>query len=66
MTSLRTQWGCDLQNIARQFGADYQAELIKKSYRFQEQGMMINEEATLYLTRRGKLFADSIASDLFL
>lgn len=65
MTSLRTQWGCNLNYMEQNFGGDYKNELIKNSLRFQEQGMLAEKENVLYLTQTGKLFADRVAGELF-
>lgn len=66
MTSLRTRWGCNLSKIYK----DYKIDLyeINKDYIndliTQEYINFINN--ILYLTTKGKLIADKIASDLFL
>lgn len=60
MTSLRTMWGLDLQRVG-----EYRDLILKNSERYLEQEMMIQDGETLKLTRKGKLFADGIAGDLF-
>jgi oxygen-independent coproporphyrinogen III oxidase len=65
ITSLRTEWGCNLNYLIEQFGYDlathnkpYLNQLVANS--------LINlSENTITLTRAGKLLADRIASDLF-
>jgi oxygen-independent coproporphyrinogen III oxidase len=65
ITSLRTEWGCNLNYLLEQFGYDlathnkpYLNQLVANS--------LINlSENTITLTRAGKLLADRIASDLF-
>jgi oxygen-independent coproporphyrinogen III oxidase len=64
-TSLRTEWGCNLNYLLEQFGYDlathnkpYLNQLVANS--------LINlSDNTITLTRAGKLLADRIASDLF-
>lgn len=65
MTSLRTVWGTDLQKIAEVWGHDTKNILLKNSERYLEDLQMTHENNTLVLTNKGKLFADSIAGDLF-
>jgi oxygen-independent coproporphyrinogen-3 oxidase len=66
MVSLRTMWGCDLNKIADRFGnepADHFFNLVTK---YLASGDLIEKSGIYYLTDEGKLFADGIASDLFL
>jgi len=65
MTSLRTMWGCDLNRIMEEFGMDSGTRFSGLSSRFIESGLMVEMDGTYYLTDEGKLFADGIASDLF-
>lgn len=65
MTSLRTQWGCDLNFIKASFGNEYLDYILKHSQSFIESEKLIRSENKLILTPQGKLFADKIASDLF-
>ncbi|MEJ2383951.1 MAG: hypothetical protein P8Y54_06085 [Xanthomonadales bacterium] len=65
MTGLRTKWGCDLTGIKNEFGLDiletnrnYIRELVNDE-------MIILTDGIMKLSRKGKLFADKIASDLF-
>ncbi len=66
MTSLRTMWGCDLKTIARQYGDDYAKAIKKAAEKHMERGYLTESDGKLLLTRSGKLFADRIASDLFM
>ncbi|GAA4466654.1 radical SAM family heme chaperone HemW [Nemorincola caseinilytica] len=66
MTSLRTQWGCDLAYITAQWDATTTKAVAKSSELFQEKKWIVHEGGKLYLTRAGKLFADRIASELFI
>ena len=65
MTSLRTMWGCDLEKIEKDWGSDVLKELMKKSERLIDKGMLEVKEKKLIITNKGKLFADRIAGDLF-
>lgn len=66
MTSLRTMWGADLQYIAQTFGADLVTHLHERNGAYLDKGWMLTEGHTMRLTAKGKLFADRIASELFL
>jgi oxygen-independent coproporphyrinogen-3 oxidase len=65
MTGLRLMEGCDLNYISQQFGSEKAAELSSNAAVPISKGLMIEKDNHLILTRDGKLFADSIASDLF-
>jgi oxygen-independent coproporphyrinogen III oxidase len=65
MTSLRTMWGCDINRIRRDFGEETASRFSLLVSRFLESGYLIEKEGVYYLTDEGKLFADGIASDLF-
>jgi oxygen-independent coproporphyrinogen-3 oxidase len=65
MTSLRTKWGCNLQEIKTWSGIDiqksnkiYLADCLRRN-------LLTLENEVLKLTEPGKLIADQIASDLF-
>jgi oxygen-independent coproporphyrinogen-3 oxidase len=71
LTSLRTQWGCNLdviegicnqkipQSLTHRVGGPVITNLLN-------QHLLIIKDNTLYLTREGRFFADRIAADLFL
>lgn len=66
LTSLRTIWGCDLAviwDIGKVDLLEEQKEYVEK---FLEKNWVEVRNNVLYLTEKGKLFADRIASDLFL
>ncbi len=65
MTGLRLMEGCDLNYISQQFGSVKAAELSNNASSSISKGLMIAQDNHLILTRDGKLFADSIAADLF-
>ena len=66
MTSLRTQWGCDLNKLLSTYGFDLVAANEKYINALITQNRAVLSENHLVLTNRGKLLADKIASDLFL
>ncbi|MCD0487728.1 radical SAM family heme chaperone HemW [Pedobacter sp. MC2016-14] len=66
MTSLRTMWGTDLYKIAETYGKTYLEETLYNSKTFIERNWLICQNDKLTLTQEGKLFADHIASELFL
>ncbi|MBI3219042.1 MAG: radical SAM family heme chaperone HemW [Bacteroidetes bacterium] len=63
-TTLRTIWGCDLSFLKENFAYDLASMGLLQKMKDQE--WVIQEGNTLYLTRKGKLLADQIASDLFI
>lgn len=66
MTSLRTMWGTDLNKIESDFGKMFLADTFKNMTPFIERKWLENHNDHLILTAAGKLFADHIASELFL
>ena len=66
MTSLRTSWGCDIEKIERDYGKSYARHFLKNIKKYLENGEMLKENNTYFLSEEGKLFADGIAADLFL
>ncbi len=66
MTSLRTQWGCDLNHIAQEWDDTTAAITAKAAELFQEKKWLYEQDRKLILTNNGKLFADRIAAELFL
>lgn len=66
MTSLRTSWGCDIEKIERDYGKSYARHFLKNIEKYLENGEMLKENNTYFLSEEGKLFADGIAADLFL
>lgn len=66
MTSLRTSKGMDLDKIADQFGSDYANEIKNNLDAFTEKNWILKKDQQIILTTDGKLFADHIASELFI
>ena len=66
LTTLRTSRGLDLNFLSEKFKFDLLTENkteIENYFRF---GLLEQRGNFLFLTRKGKLLADKIASDLFL
>jgi oxygen-independent coproporphyrinogen-3 oxidase len=57
MTSLRTMEGLNLENAGK--------DILKRSQKFIDSGLMKLETNSLVLTKEGKLLADGIAAELF-
>lgn len=66
MTSLRTMWGTDLGKIENEFGKVFLADTLKNIKPFIQRNWLSHTDNKLVLTLDGKLFADYIASELFL
>jgi len=66
MTSLRTMWGTNLTKIEADFGELFKADTLINMLPFLERNWLIHQDDHLKLTPDGKLFADHIASELFL
>lgn len=63
MTGLRTMWGVDLKKLE-----DFQeisAQNLEKIDSYIVNGLLRKENQTIFLTDNGKMYADAIASDLF-
>jgi len=66
MVSLRTIQGCDLNYIDKNFGTDMYLHCVKHIKPYCEAGQIKMENKRLYLTEKGKLFADKIAAEIFI
>ena len=64
MTSLRTQWGCDLEHI-RGLPEDFSEHFLASILPFLAEGQVIRQESVFTLSRAGKLIADRIAAECF-
>jgi len=64
MTSLRTMWGCELAKV-EEINAQPTTLFLKGVQVFIDRGWVYSEDDIFYLTQDGKLFADHIASELF-
>lgn len=66
MTSLRTEWGCDLDFLRTEFKHQLNQEQKQEIEKDEKNGFLLIENKTLKLTLKGKLFADTLAAKLFL
>lgn len=66
LTTLRTKWGSDLNHIEEIFGTDYLLHCLKEANNYLLSEDIKKENNTLFLSDKGKLIADKIASDLFI
>ena len=65
-TALRTIWGVELDYIVNHFGAEALNYFKKQIIYWENKGKIKGKEETYTLTKEGKLYADAIASDLFI
>ncbi|MBS1745049.1 MAG: radical SAM family heme chaperone HemW [Bacteroidetes bacterium] len=65
MTALRTSEGISLQQLLQLSNQKTIENIIEDAQKFIRQNLMLQQSDTLILTKKGKLFADGIASDLF-
>lgn len=66
MTSLRTSKGMNLNRINERFGSDYSNEVRDSLEPFIDKNWITIKDQIVILTTDGKLFADYIASELFI
>ncbi|RAJ95476.1 oxygen-independent coproporphyrinogen-3 oxidase [Larkinella arboricola] len=66
LTGLRTKWGCDLRELSRLAGSDFQVLQRTELQNLYQQGWLSLENHLLTLTEAGKLFADRVAAELFM
>lgn len=66
MTSLRTVWGCDPAHIRNVFGNSFVEYCMNEAKKHIDSGRLELRDHRLFLSSTGKLFADGIASDLFM
>ncbi len=65
LISLRTMWGTDLEYVRTKMGSDYVSHCLSEADRFIDSKEIRKEGNKLFLTDKGKLFADRIAGNLF-
>lgn len=66
LTSLRTHWGTDLDYLATTCKVDLSSIKSKEIDFLKESGFVLIQNSHVLLSKKGKLFADSIAAKLFL
>jgi oxygen-independent coproporphyrinogen-3 oxidase len=62
-TTLRTQWGCDLDYLAKHLNYSLLDSVVLQQLLNQQ--LLTLQDSIIRLTRRGKLLADQVAVDLF-
>lgn len=65
MTGLRTMWGVDLNVLQQDFGPRVANDFLEGTQRYISDGLMERQQHRFFLTTKGKLLADRIASELF-
>ncbi len=65
LTTLRTIWGLEVKTIADKFGDAFLTHFTKEIEKHLHNNMVFMEGDVVALTQKGKLFSDTIASDLF-
>jgi oxygen-independent coproporphyrinogen-3 oxidase len=65
MTRLRTIEGLSLITVSTKWNNDALEKILQQSKKFVQREMMFEKDDHLILTKKGKLFADGIAADLF-
>lgn len=65
LTSLRTIWGVDEKYIQETFSESFFSHFKKEVLPFIEKGLLFSDFGKIFLSDKGKLFADKISSDLF-
>lgn len=64
ITGLRTMWGIKFNEIQQQFGKDKLIYCQKQATPYLKQGLLVEKNDTLTLSRNGIFISDSIMSDL--
>ena len=65
-TSLRTIWGIELDYIETRFGKDAQQYFKQQIQNWINQEKVKQQNNNFTLTKKGKLYTEAIASDLFI
>ena len=65
MTSLRTKWGCSIAEIETNFSSELAAYFRNEIEQYVSTENVLVKNEVYYLSEKGKLLADKIASDLF-
>ena len=65
LTRLRTDWGCDLEEMRTMFAEKYIIHFLEQLKLYQQKNFIEIKQNTITLNKQGKHFADGIASDLF-
>ena len=65
-TSLRTIWGVDSKKIAQNFNTNILSHYLTEIKKWENKAYVKQADAVFTLTKSGQIFADRIASDLFI
>ncbi len=65
MLRLRTRWGIDMQEVAKQFGQYWHNDLLKAFRQIKRPDLIKLENNRIMLSYEGYLYADGLASELF-
>lgn len=65
LTSLRTMWGVEIKKVERTFPGEIHSYFMRSIKKPIQENLLECKGEQLLLTRKGKLFADKIAGDLF-
>ncbi|MBK9388926.1 MAG: radical SAM family heme chaperone HemW [Bacteroidetes bacterium] len=66
MTSLRTMWGIDLENVEKLFEKEGYDYVVNLSGKFKDYGLMKKEGQFLILTNQGKMISDNIIAEFMM
>ncbi len=66
MTALRTMWGIDLNFLKSEFGLTRFGFCVKVARRYMAEQKITFTDQKIILTKKGKLFADQIAAEMFI
>lgn len=66
LTALRTVWGLDIDRARELSGKDILTEKAKMLDKLYEEQLILPKDNHLFLTKKGKFLADSIAASLFI
>ncbi len=64
MTSLRTNWGCNVLHI-KNIQEKFETYFLHHVQPYLRSGLIINDKTVFFLTDQGRLLADKIATELF-
>ena len=65
LTSLRTYWGMDLEQVRKQFGEEFHQHCLKKTTKYIKSGHIRQEGNSIILTDKGVFVSNDIMSDFF-
>ncbi|MEO8760733.1 MAG: radical SAM family heme chaperone HemW [Bacteroidia bacterium] len=65
LTRLRTEWGCDLEEMKNMFAEKYIIHFLQQIDLYKQKNFIETNQNKVTLNKQGKHFADGIASDLF-